>query len=84
MEKSDKLYQINPTKHNQDPRHARRNAISERLHEYRIENDLTLRQLTGLIPGISVATLFRAENGRRLNERTERKIQRFLEAARVS
>lgn len=52
--------------------------VGETLQEYRLQRDLTYRQLAGLI-GVSVAVAFKAARGGRINERNVYKIKRFLE-----
>lgn len=52
--------------------------VHEVLQAYRIERDLTYRELAGLL-GVTVAVAFKATHGGRLNERNSHKIKRFLE-----
>lgn len=58
--------------------------LREQLREHRLGKDITYRELAVLIGATTLTTIQRAERGARLDERTIRKIERFLEGLRAS
>lgn len=84
---SDKLYsqQGSITPPSSPPGAERAPSLAERLREFRLDRDLTYYQLAAVC-GVSKSTLQRICEGKGglLNARTLRKLERFLEAARVA
>lgn len=54
-------------------------ALRERLHAYRMRNNLTLRLMAELV-GTSYTTIFNIEHGYRVYDRTQHAVRTFLEA----
>ena len=55
--------------------------IHEELRLFRLERGLTYRQLAGLL-GLSISATHGALNGKRTNEMTRHKLQKFLAGVR--